>query len=216
MAKKKFYVVWKGAKPGIYNSWDACKAQVFGFENALYKSFPTREEAEKAFAGNPWKSLNGPQEKKEKSTSTLKSAATVKSPTKILPESIAVDAACSGNPGLMEYRGVFVGDGKEIFHIGPFEEGTNNIGEFLAIVHALALLKKKNSTIAIYSDSMNAIKWVEKKKCNTKLEPTERNKPIFELIDRAEKWLLKNSFSNPILKWETKSWGEIPADFGRK
>ena len=42
-----------------------------------------------------------------------------------IKESIAVDAACSGNPGKMEYRGVYVADGRELFHIGPFEEGTN-------------------------------------------------------------------------------------------
>ena len=216
MAQKKFYVVWKGVKPGIYNSWDDCKSQVSGFENALYKSFPTLEEAEKAFSSNPWKSLNPPQGNKVKSSSPKEYAATPNSSIKILPESIAVDAACSGNPGLMEYRGVFVGDGKEIFHMGPMAEGTNNIGEFLAIVHALALLKKKNSTIPIYSDSVNAMKWISNKKCKTKLEETPANQPIFELIERAEAWLHTNSYSNPILKWETKLWGENPADFGRK
>ena len=216
MAKKKFYVVWKGVKPGIYSSWDDCKAQVSGFENALYKSFSTREEAEKAFSSNPWKSLNNQQDKKVKSSPSSGSASASESSAKILAGSIAVDAACSGNPGLMEYRGVFVADGAEIFHVGPMADGTNNIGEFLAIVHALALLKKKNSTIPIYSDSVNAMKWVTNKKCKTKLAQTDVNKPIFELIERAENWLQNNSYSNPILKWETKLWGEIPADFGRK
>jgi ribonuclease HI len=202
MAKTKFYVVWKGVKPGIYSSWDDCKAQISGFENALYKSFPTREEAEKAFSENPWKSLNRqPKFKSEEA---------------IISGSIAVDAACSGNPGLMEYRGVFVADGVEIFHVGPLAEGTNNIGEFLAIVHALALLKKKESALPVYSDSMNAIKWVANKKCNTKLAQTTVNRPIFDLIERAETWLQSNNYSNLILKWETKQWGEIPADFGRK
>lgn len=216
MAQKKFYVVWKGVKPGVYSSWDDCKVQVSGFENALYKSFPTQEEAEKAFSENPWKSLNSQQGKKMKSATTTKSVAAANTTTKILPESIAVDAACSGNPGMMEYRGVFVADGIEIFHFGPMADGTNNIGEFLAIVHALALLKKKGSTIPIYSDSVNAIKWTSNKKCKTKLAQTAVNKPIFELIERAEHWLQNNSYSNPILKWETKLWGENPADFGRK
>lgn len=216
MAKKKYYVVWKGVKPGIYNSWDECKAQVFGFEDALYKSFSTREEAVKAFSANPWKSLNNPQGKKAGSAPSSTSASPSGSSSKIIQESIAVDAACSGNPGLMEYRGVWVADGKEIFHIGPMPQGTNNIGEFLAIVHALALLKKKNSTIPIYSDSVNAMKWVANKKCKTKLAQTPANRPIFELIERAEAWLRTHSYSNPILKWETKLWGEIPADFGRK
>jgi len=215
MAKKKFYVVWKGVKPGIYDSWAECKSQVSGFENALYKSFPTREEAEKAFSTNPWKSLNSESRKKARSETILKSTGST-STGKFLPESIAVDAACSGNPGMMEYRGLFVADGVEIFHVGPMAEGTNNIGEFLAIVHALALLKKKNSTIPIYSDSVNAMKWVTNKKCKTKLAQTDVNKPIFTLIERAENWLQNNSYSNPVLKWETKLWGENPADFGRK
>ena len=116
----------------------------------------------------------------------------------------------------MEYRGVYVSDGVEVFHVGPLEEGTNNIGEFLAIVHALALLQKSGKETPLYTDSVNAMKWIDRKKCNTRLEQTERNRPIFDLITRAEKWLRENSYQNPILKWETKKWGEIPADFGRK
>ena len=208
MAKKKFYVVWQGVQPGVYASWEECKAQVSGFDNARYKSFDTQEDAESAFNDNPWKYIGG--------NAKPKLPQTARSNDKILQNSVAVDAACSGNPGLMEYRGVFVGDGVEIFHVGPLEEGTNNIGEFLAIVHALALLKQKNSKIPIYSDSATAMKWVAKKKSNTKLEQTARNKPIFDLIGRAEKWLSENTYENVIIKWETENWGEIPADFGRK
>lgn len=207
MAQKKFYVVWQGVKPGIYASWEECKAQVSGFENARYKSFSTPGEAEKAYSENPWKHLNA-----KKGKPAVASAST----EKIIQESLAVDAACSGNPGRMEYRGVYVADGVELFHVGPMEDGTNNIGEFLAIVHALAMLKKSGKKIPVYSDSVNAIKWIDRKKCNTKLERSERNKPVFELIERAEKWLRTNTYDNPILKWETKQWGEIPADFGRK
>lgn len=207
MAKQKYYVVWQGVTPGIYTSWDECKAQVSGYENARYKSFPSKEEAEKAFADNPWKYFDT---KKAKATSSRVAC------DQIIKDSLAVDAACSGNPGKMEYRGVWVSDNLEIFRIGPFEQGTNNIGEFLAIVHGLALLNRAEQNYPIYSDSVNAIKWVQKKKCNTKLVQTKKNKQIFELIARAEKWLNENSYSNPILKWETESWGEIPADFGRK
>lgn len=200
-------MVWQGVVPGIYSSWDECKAQVSGFENALYKSFESLEEAEKAFGENPWKYFDT---KKQKSVPTNFSS------DKIIRESLAVDAACSGNPGKMEYRGVWVSDNLEMFRVGPFEQGTNNIGEFLAIVHALALLNKAYKNYPVYSDSVNAIKWIEKKKCNTKLERTEKNERIFELIERAEKWLKENTYANPVIKWETESWGEIPADFGRK
>ncbi|HBT09424.1 MAG TPA: ribonuclease H, partial [Leeuwenhoekiella sp.] len=106
--------------------------------------------------------------------------------------------------------------GKQLFHQGPFKQGTNNIGEFLALVHGLALLKQKNSDRIIYSDSRIAIGWVKKKKCNTKLTENSKNKDVYDLVRRAENWLQNNTYKTVIVKWETKAWGEIPADFGRK
>ena len=127
-----------------------------------------------------------------------------------------VDAACSGNPGMMEYRGVDLQTGQQIFHFGPMF-GTNNIGEFLAIVHALALMERQGiRDKAIFSDSYNAILWVKKKQCKTKLERSERTEPLYQIIERAEFWLRTHNVSTPVLKWETAQWGEIPADFGRK
>jgi ribonuclease HI len=116
----------------------------------------------------------------------------------------------------MEYRGVDTQTQKQLFHQGPFYQGTNNVGEFLALVHGLAYLKMQKSDRIIYSDSRIAMGWVKKKKCNTKLKKTKKNDPIFELIARAERWLKNNSYSSVMIKWETKAWGEIPADFGRK
>ena len=130
-------------------------------------------------------------------------------------EALCVDAACSGNPGPMEYRGVHIPSGRQIFHFGPIQ-GTNNIGEFLAIVHALALLKQKNSAKPVYSDSRTAQIWVQKRKCKTTLKRNEQTEPLFAIIARAERWLQNNTWTNPILKWDTENWGEIPADFGRK
>jgi ribonuclease HI len=209
MAKQKFYVVWEGHKPGVYKTWDDCKKQVDGFAQAKYKSFDTESEAQNAFKGNYWAFV-------KKSDAAPKPAGKI-SRSAIVRESVAVDAACSGNPGAMEYRGVWTADGRELFHMGPLDDGTNNIGEFLAIVHALALLKAQDKPqMIIYSDSKTAQGWVKKGKCNTKLEPTKRNGQIFQLIDRAEKWLAMNKITNPIIKWETEDWGEIPADFGRK
>ena len=128
----------------------------------------------------------------------------------------AVDAACSGNPGPMEYQGIDLQTGTQLFHFGPVK-GTNNIGEFLAIVHALALLEKQNITDrVIYSDSYNAILWVKKKQCKTKLKRDSQTEALFAVIARAEQWLKTHIVKTPIIKWETKKWGEIPADFGRK
>jgi ribonuclease HI len=131
--------------------------------------------------------------------------------------SISVDAACSGNPGTMEYQGVETNTKRRIFYQGPFREGTNNIGEFLALVHGLGYLKKHgHDSVPIFTDSITAMAWVRNKKAKTKLERTTSNAVLFDLVARAEEWLKKNTYKNPILKWETENWGENPADFGRK
>lgn len=182
------------------------------FEGAKFKSFKTREEAEAAFAHVPvfkhGKSSAGP-------AGTAKTSR-IPVPSACIRDSLAVDAACSGNPGQMEYRGVYVQDGREIFHSKVYQRGTNNIGEFLAIVHGLALLKKQGLTIPLYSDSRTALAWVKAKKCRTKIPFDELDEDLRSRISAAEKWLEENRYPNQIFKWETSEWGEIPADFGRK
>lgn len=215
MAKSKFYVVWNGHNPGVYTDWNSCKAQIAGYPDAKYKSFEDEELANVAYKRG-YEGYVG-QSGKVRKLGELRSLADIGgNASKPELESLAVDAACSGNPGRVEYRGVYTRNGNEIFRIGPFECGTNNIGEFLALVHGLALLKQKNSNVPLYSDSVNAISWVRQKKCKTKLERNSRNAQLFVLIERAEKWLAENSYTTQILKWDTKNWGEIPADFGRK
>ncbi|HEY3342584.1 MAG TPA: ribonuclease H family protein [Anaerolineae bacterium] len=206
--KQKYYVVWKGRQPGIYTSWEECSAQVTGFAGQEYISFDSQAAAEKAYQSDY-------EDYKGQHVSGLSQERLLAIGKPIL-DSYAVDAACAGNPGPLEYRGVHTGTGKLIFKQGPYEHGTNNIGEFLAIVHALALFRQKGITQPIYSDSENAIGWVQERKCKTKLPPDERNAPLFELVARAEQWLAENEYANQILKWETEAWGEIPADFGRK
>lgn len=211
MAKQKFYVVWEGVTPGVYTSWTACQLQIKGYDGAKFKSFDTREEAERALASSPYAYI-GKNAKKKPETVGRDSD---RLPACVIDNSLAVDAACSGNPGPMEYRGVYVANRQEIFHFGPMK-GTNNIGEFLALVHGLALLKQKKFDMPVYSDSANAISWVRQKKCKTKLPRTRETEELFLLIERAEKWLRENTYTTRIIKWETKEWGEIPADFGRK
>ena len=210
--KKKFYVVWKGKRSGIYESWDDCKAQIEGYKGAQYKSFSEFAEAKKAFNSN-YLEYKGSSKSKGKKELSAEELLKIGEPNY---NSISVDAASSGNPGRMEYQGVDTKTKKVLFKQGPYKQGTNNIGEFLALVHGLAFLKKNNSTRVIYSDSRIAIGWVRKKKCGTKLKKSAKNAQLFELIERAEEWLRKNRYNTPIVKWETKAWGEIPADFGRK
>jgi ribonuclease HI len=131
-------------------------------------------------------------------------------------DSICVDASSIGNPGFTEYRGVDTRTRKVIFE-HKYEEATNNIGEFLAIVHALALYKKQNKELKVlYSDSAYAISWVLQKKCKTNYEMTDKNTKLFDDIRRAVIWLENNTYETKILKWKTGVWGEIPADYGRK
>ena len=206
--KQKYYVVWHGHNPGIYTSWEKTLSQVKNFPNAIYKSFGSLEEAHEAFGSGPEVKKKNIFRKPDHNPFNTKSYIT---------PSISVDAACSGNPGVMEYRGVWTEDKTEIFHFGPVKNGTNNIGEFLAIVHALALLKKQNDDkTPVYTDSKTAISWVKKKKAKTLLKQDRSNTILFDMIRRAEKWLLENDWNNPLLKWETAMWGESPADFGRK
>jgi ribonuclease HI len=214
--KAKFYVVWQGRESGIYDSWAACEAQVKGVA-AKYKGFATRQEAERALAEGYEKHI---------SFTPRTSSATVQPTTPLslddmlkhgvkLP-ALAVDAACSGNPGKMEFRGVIADTSTQVFHRGPYIGGTNNIGEFLAIVLGLAYLKQKNLPWALYSDSKTAIAWVRQKQCKTKIEWTAKNQDLLLAVRAAEKWLHENTWTTPIYKWDTEHWGEIPADFGRK
>ncbi len=205
MAKKqKYYVVWEGYKTGIYTDWATCEAQVKNFVGARFKSFENFEEAKAAFK-------NGPTKIKAVATKRTRSL------SGIVKDAIAVDAACEGNPGILEYQGINPHNGIKLFHQGPFQEGTVNIGEFLAIVHALAMLKnQENNHTAIYSDSITGLSWVKNKKIKTNLVRSKKNESLFKLVDRALVWLQTNRYNNPILKWETELWGENPADFGRK
>lgn len=242
---KKYYVVWEGREPGIYDNWAECEAQVKGVAGAIYKSFKSLAEAEQAYDGLPADYVASSSAPSSASSPAAPAAAQAPAkaphhqamhsagglppnppsdrhdtvlplPPQVTANALAVDAACSGNPGPMEYRGVYLATGQTVFHYGPVH-GTNNIGEFLAIVHALALLKQKGVRMTVYSDSRNALLWVKARKCRTKLARTPRTESLFQLIERAEAWLRQNDYSDiPLLKWQTSEWGEVPADFGRK
>lgn len=208
-AKQKYYTVWKGHKTGVFETWSECQLQIKNFQGAQYKSFATKATAVKAFEGLYEDYI----EKNKAKKGIPKRGDQIEGPNL---NSISVDAASSGNPGVMEYRGVDTQTKALLFHKGPFQKATNNIGEFLALVHGLALLKNQESQVMLYTDSVTAMSWVSKKKCNTKLKRSKENQAVFVLIDRAEQWLQNNTFTTKVVKWDTKSWGEIPADFGRK
>lgn len=225
---KRFYVVFKGRVPGIYEDYNDAMDQVDGFEGASFKSFATAEEAAVSY-----RKYTSRTEENELGA-LMKKCAEQSAPDKSgkvderfpgddyfrYPEidlnGWAVDASCSGNPGIMEYRGVELMSGREIFRVGPFNKGTNNIGEFLAIVHALALMQNRGEVHTIYSDSVTGMSWVRNRKVKTQLKRDASTEPVFRLMERALSWLNTHYYSTKIMKWDTDRWGEVPADFGRK
>lgn len=222
--RRKWYVVWAGHAPGVYDTWAECQEQIHGFSEARYKSFDTQDEAVEAYRGNPEDHLNLIRQIVQHSPR----------PTRLSPDgpvdyshipgirldAIAVDGACSGNPGVMEYRAVRIMDGAEVFHVGSRGNliGTNNIAEYIGMIHlAAALASKGDFTTPIYTDSRNTLAWLRKGHSKTTLQRNERTAPVLDLLERADSWLATNGpIRNPILKWQTDLWGEIPADFGRK
>ncbi|MDE6574220.1 MAG: ribonuclease H family protein [Muribaculaceae bacterium] len=222
--KSKYYVVWAGQEPGVYDSWDECQLQVQNFPGAKFKAFKTKEEAVAAYRGNPSDHLGlmrailqKAPHFGEKLPEGIRDYTTI---PEIRLDAIACDGACSGNPGKMEYRAVRVVDGTEIFRIGDKTPltGTNNIAEYLAIIHLAATLARNGDfSTPIYTDSKNTLAWLRRGCSKTTLARTPATAPTLDLLARADAWLAANGpIRNPILKWKTEEWGEIPADFGRK
>lgn len=211
MAKKKFYVVWNGRENGVFDNWDDCSKQVHSFLGAVFKSFPTKDLAESAYQSSS-KIFIG-KDKKPISELSEEQLILIGKP---IWNSISVDGAGNTQTGVVEYQGVETKTKKVLFKMGPFNDGTNNMVEFLGIVHALAYCKQQNINLPIYSDSKIAIGWIREKQIGTNHPKSEMNLKLFELMERGIKWLNENEYQNQILKWETKAWGENPADYGRK
>ncbi len=210
MAKQKYYAVWAWRETGIFGNWEECKKSVEWYVGALYKSFSSHEEAKVAlrrpahdYIGNTMKSSEPSQ-------------ADIQKYGKPIMESISVDWAWNTVTGWCEYQWVMTETGENIFHCWPYADGTNNIVEFLGIVHALAYCEEHDLSLPIYTDSQTAISWVKAKNARTKQPRTAANFELFNLVDKAVLRLKTKEYKNPILKWETKVWGEIKADFGRK
>lgn len=220
MYSKRYYVVWKGRVPGVYDNLDDAMEQVDDFPGAMFKSYNSPQAAAEAYRSS------GRKEDKNDLGNLLLNSSRGNMPQSGKPDYFsfpeidlngwAVDASCLGNPGRMEYRGVELMSGREIFRVGPFEKSTNNIGEFLAIVHALALMQKTGENHTIYSDSVTGMAWVRNRKIKTQLSREPANEQCFKMMERALSWLNTHQYSAKILKWQTERWGEVPADFGRK
>lgn len=215
--RRKFYVVWEGRSPGIYDSWEEAKLQVDGYPGAKFKAFDDQTVATRAFRGSPDEQKSLLRAIAAHAPSASLSTFNIDDHPEVVRDSIAVDGACSKNPGPIEYRGVDVVTGAEIFHAGPFEAGTNNIAEYLGLIHALAFLDQTgNNHTVVYSDSRTAQAWIRRRGHASKITPSPANAKIRQLLDRADRWIQSHPTHATILKWDTDRWGEIPADFNRK
>lgn len=163
MAKQKFYVVWKGRKPGIYTRWDQCKAMVDGFAGAKYKSFASMAEAEAAFGSSV-----APAFKSSKPASQTKKSHGNKSLSQeaidVMPEQVKIftDGACEPNPGEAGTGlAVYVDNKISELWFGLYQPmGTNNTAELQGLQQALEMAKAKIAqglSVAIYCDSRYAI-----------------------------------------------------------
>lgn len=195
---KKHYTVWEGREKGVFDAWEKCKSSTDGYQGANFKSFSSYDEALEAF-----------KKGYERSNENTKDS------SDFIEESVSVDSSASKAVGKVTYRGVYTKTGEVIFE-RSIEMATNNIGEFLAIVHILALQVKQHRKFPVYSDSITAISWVMGKKVNTSLAQTPETRETWDLIHRAEKWLRENVHDIEILKWDTRKLGEIRADYGNK
>ena len=208
----KYYVVRKGKKTWIFTSWNEVQPLVSGFPDAKFKSFDSREDAERWFASSREKFYGQPSLSLWQKWLENKSLVV---PFEV--NALAVDASSLGNPGILERRGVHVATGKEVFR-HKVERWTNNVGEFLALVEGITIMQDSSLVEkfqVLYSDSKIAMSWVQEGKCKSTLRVQEPDLPVWKLVAEAEQQLLMLK-PIPILKWETSEWGEISADFGRK
>ncbi len=225
--KKRYYAVWVGREPGVYDEWDDAFEQINGFPGARYKGFDSPQAASEAYRngcgedarslGRLLRNASARRQVSDEAHRLLTLDEQKRRFPEIDPSAWAVDASCMGNPGRMEYQCIDLATGRRVFHFGPVEPSTNNIGEFLAIVHALALMEQRGERHTLYSDSRIAMGWVRRRKCKTTLTGPKANPAVADLILRAERWLINHPGRDSMLrKWQTEIWGEIPADFGRK
>ena len=155
MAKKKYYAVAVGRRPGIYTEWfgDAgAQNQVIGFKGARYKSFTTREEALGFIRDQPSGEqirLKPSRNKSPRSTETPGEQPDAGPADRII---IYTDGSSLGNPGPGGYGVVMSSPTGNRELSGGFRQTTNNRMELLACIVGLEQLETP-SAVVLCSDS---------------------------------------------------------------
>ncbi len=154
MAKKKFYAVASGRKPGIYTSWADTEAQVKGYASAMFKGFPSKLEAETWMKDPKWSKKPTKQVRKTE----------VRQPHK--PNSdcteIYTDGGAINNPGPGGYGAVIREDGTERELTGGYTHTTNNRMELMACIKGIENLESRSVSVALFSDSKYVVNGISK------------------------------------------------------
>jgi len=171
---KKFYVVWKGAKTGVFSTWSEVQNHTQGRSDAQFMGFPSKEEAEAAFASTYTKALMKRSLANKSTTSSTTTTKKVASP-KLAPSTdkitaeiqIYCDGACSPNPGKSGTGLALYQQGKiNSLYYGLYQaNGTNNTAELNGLLYAFKLAKKylpNVEQVQVLSDSKYSIDCITK------------------------------------------------------
>jgi ribonuclease HI len=236
------YVVWKGRKPGVYDSWSECYEQVNGYSGPVYKGFHSRGEAKEALKRDPLiyvrglpgkntsqkshdqlkkeaRRRNRYERRAEKRQQRKEAQAVVQRQERLELPCIVVDGSYLGNLDRMEYQAIGLPQNAIIFSDGPYRGGGASIAEFLGLVKGLQYLENRQMDMLIYSDSKTALSWVRRCKVNSViLKRDDCPDQVKEMVQDALGWLRSNTdfTKGRFRKWHTTFWGENPADYGRK
>jgi ribonuclease HI len=163
-----------GREPGVYRTWEECKAQVDGYAKAQYKGFGSLEEAEaylgyaktnKPGPGKPAgaKPPGAPKKKRRarRGEDEAKAREILKTDEGLKHVVIYTDGACIGNPGPGGYGVVMLHDKHRKEFSRGFRLTTNNRMEILACIVGLRALKEP-CAVTLYSDSQYVINSMSK------------------------------------------------------
>ena len=162
--KKSYYIIIKGHRPGLYTKWfgaNGAADQVQGYQNAVYKGFYTKEEAQE------WLKKFNPERLPQdllKLVENLPASKEVENLKELLVEGkvlIHTDGGAITNPGPGGYGVVLRHKDQRKELSGGFRLTTNNRMELLACIKGLESLKEKSDVI-LFSDSQYVVNAIEK------------------------------------------------------
>ncbi len=165
---KKYYVIWKGGQTGIFDNWPQVQQLTAGRADAQYMGFPSKAEAEAAFADTYTKALM--KRSLAKGNSASSKASTTAQSSKSLGNAadinIYCDGACSPNPG-KSGTGIAIYQGKQLTELwyGLYQaDGTNNTAELNGMLEAFKLAQHyvDQQQVQILSDSKYSIDCITK------------------------------------------------------